>query len=359
MKIALLAPFEESVPPEKYGGTELVIYNLAQILVDEGHQVYLLATGDSKTKAKLIPIFPKAIRKDPLAKDMKIRDAFKYIGISRVMEELALLKPDIIHNHMYPEFLALLASFKTPLVTTIHAQMTPEMADTLKLFLEAHLVAISESAKKLSGLDIPVIHNGIDTEFFIPGNAVRDYLLFVGRMSKAKNEKGNFLDPKGVVNAIKIAQKTGDRLKIVGNVEDSAFFETLIKPHLSDKIEFVGDVSSEQLLTREQMRELFQGAKAFLFPINWEEPFGLVMAEAMACGTPVVAFNRGSVSEIVIDTKNGFVVEVSEGVDGFINKLSKLSQISSEECRKDAVTRFSKSRMADDYEKLYNEVIIR
>ena len=203
---------------------------------------------------------------------------------------------DIIHNHMYPEFLALLASFKTPLVTTIHAQMTPEMADTLKLFLEAHLVAISESAKKLSGLDIPVIHNGIDTEFFIPGNAVRDYLLFVGRMSKAKNEKGNFLDPKGVVNAIKIAQKTGDRLKIVGNVEDSAFFETLIKPHLSDKIEFVGDVSSEQLLTREQMRELFQGAKAFLFPINWEEPFGLVMAEAMAFGTPGGAFQRGGVS---------------------------------------------------------------
>src|SRR3989344_5273873 len=114
MKIALLAPFEESVPPEKYGGTELVIYNLAQILVDEGHQVYLLATGDSKTKAKLIPIFPKAIRKDPLAKDMKIRDAFKYIGISRVMEELALLKPDIIHNHIGWRFIPFTRHFKSP-----------------------------------------------------------------------------------------------------------------------------------------------------------------------------------------------------------------------------------------------------
>ncbi len=174
-------------------------------------------------------------------------------------------------------------------------------------------------------------------------------------MSKAKDDKGNFLDPKGVTNAIAAAQKSGERLKIVGNVEDTTFFDELVKPYLNDKIEFVGAVSSEQTLTREQIVKLFQGAKAFLFPINWEEPFGLVMAEAMSCGTPVIAFNRGSVSEIVVDGKNGFIVSPEDGIDGLVSKINKLSSITSEECRRDAVARFSKKRMADDYEALYKK----
>lgn len=356
MRIAILAPLKRAITPDVTASRPRVIFDLVSELVKRGHKVTIFGTGDSNVPgAQIVPVIPKALNLLPASENPFYQHTAYLTKMIRMVGD----EFDIIHNHMYPEFLALLATFKTPLVTTVHAQMTPEMAETLKLFPGAHLVAISQSAKKLSGLDIPVIHNGIDTDFFIPGSTGKNYLLFVGRMSKAKDEKGNFIDPKGVSNAIKIAQKSGERLKIVGNVEDPAFFESLIKPHLSDKIEFVGDVSAEQILTREQMRGLFQGAKAFLFPINWEEPFGLVMAEALACGTPVLAFNRGSVSEIVIDNKNGFVIEPGAGVYGFITKLSKLSQISSDICRTDAITRFSKSRMADDYENLYQKIIER
>lgn len=345
MRIAMLAPLKRGITPDVTASRPRVIFDLVSELVKRGHQITIFGTGDSNVPgARIVPIIPKALNfLEPPENPFYQHTAYLTHMIAKVGNDF-----DIIHNHMYPEFLALLRSFKIPLVTTVHAQMTQEMAETLKMFPKAHLVAISEAAKKASGREMTVIHNGIDTEFFVPKENPREYLLFVGRMKS--------LDPKGVLHAIAIAQKTGEKLKIVGNVEEPEFYETKIKPYLNGKIEFVGEVSSEQMLTREHMRDLFRSAKAFLFPINWEEPFGLVMAEALACGTPVLAFNRGSVSEIVRNIKNGFVIEASQGVDGFISKLSQLSSISSEVCRNDAVERFSKSRMADDYEKLYSQL---
>lgn len=357
LRVAILAPLKRSITPDVTASRPRVIFDLASELIKLGHKITIFGTGDSNIPgAEIVPIIPKGLSFLPVAENPFYQHtAYLTLMIKTVLDRQNDF--DVIHNHMYPEFLALLASFKTPVVSTVHAQMTDELKNVLKHFTSTHLVAISESAKRLSGMDMPVIHNGIDTDFFLPAEASakagRDYLLFVGRMSKAKDKDGNFLDPKGARSAIAIAQKSGEKLKIVGNVEDPSFYETLIKPHLNEKIEFVGEVSPEQTLTREQMRELFQGAKAFINPINWEEPFGLVMAEALSCGTPVIAFNRGSVSELIIDSKNGFVVETGEGVDGFIAKLSKLSLISGEVCRTDAVTRFSKARMADDYERLY------
>lgn len=211
-------------------------------------------------------------------------------------------------------------------------------------------------AKRMSGRDMDVVHNSIDTEFFVPQEGEKSYLLAVGRMSKAKDEQGRFLDPKGIGNAIAVAEKSGLPLKIVGNVEDPAFFETIVKPHLTDSIQFIGDISSEQTLSRQDMRGLFGGAKAFINAINWEEPFGLVMAEALSCGTPVVAFGRGAVSEIV--TKDvGFVVDPNAGVDAMVDALKQIDTIKRSTCREYAVANFSIKRMVDEYEKVYEKAL--
>jgi glycosyltransferase involved in cell wall biosynthesis len=236
--------------------------------------------------------------------------------------------------------------------------MVPETIAAFKSFPQAHLVAISHMSQRASGIDMPVVHNSVDTNLFVPDAAApKDYLLCVGRMSKARDVQGNFMDPKGIGNAIAVAQKSGLHLKIVGNVEDPAFFETIVKPHLSDSIEFVGEVSAEQKLTRQEMATLFAGALAFINPINWEEPFGLVMAEALASGTPVVAFGRGAVSEIVENGKVGFVVDPAKGIDGLVEAVGKIAQIDRKVCRDHAVAHFSTERMVGEYEKVYEKVI--
>ncbi len=416
LRIAILPSLKRPITPTTTSSRPRVIFDLVSELVKRGHKVTILGTGDSVVAgASVVPVVPTSLNSLPPAENPFYQHtAYLTLVIKAALDRQGEF--DLIHNHMYPEFLPLLATRQVPsgglsadrrvlprrkghdsdlssprvlpgafpqehpqgdpflgaplppspardipILTTVHAQMTREMAAALGAFPGSHLAAISARAKDLSGIGtMHVVHNGIDTDFFVPDESrPREYLLFVGRMSRGRDEKGNFLDPKGVTNAIKVAQATGEKLKIVGNVEDPAFFETLIKPHVSDKIEFVGKVSAEQLLTREDMRSLFQGAKAFLFPINWEEPFGLVMAEALSCGVPVVAFGRGSVSEIVRDGLTGFVVDPGEGVDGLESKIVHIPQINIKECRNDAVARFSKTRMTDDYERLYLDILHR
>lgn len=397
-RIALLAPIKRAITPAVTASRPRVVFDLATGLVARGHTVTVFGTGDSTIPgAQIVPIVPRALTAMPPAENPFYQHTEYLVQmITKAAEKSGEF--DIVHNHMYPEYLALLASssFQVPLVTTVHSQMTPDMVATLQAFKHAHLLAISESAKRASGLPLPVVYNGIDTYRFVTANVEKTYLLFVGRMSSAKDEQGNFMDPKGVTHAIALAKHVNMPLHIVGNVEDPAFYETLIKPHLSDTISFVGPVTSEQALTREQVIEQYQGAIALINPINWEEPFGLVMAEAMACGVPVVAFNRGSVSELIVDGKTGFVIKPDQidsrnprmdkpkilgidtqglessdgqaqdsgnlhikkiGIDGLMEAVKRIGEIDPAVCRSHAVDHFSTDAMVSQYEKVYEGLV--
>lgn len=355
LHVAMLAPIKRPLLPDTTVSRLRVIVDLVSGLLKKGHKVTIFATNDSVFPgAEIIGIAPKGLNfMPPPENEFYQHTSYLTLMIADMVKRQGSF--DIIHNHMYPEYLPLLAlsSLKTPLLTTVHSQMVSETASVLRAFPQAQLVAISQMAKRLSGREMHVVHNSVDVDLFTPSQGAKDYLLCVGRMSKAKDAQGNYLDPKGIGTAIKVAQMTGERLKIVGNVEDPKFFETLVKPHLNDNIEFIGKVASEQTLTRVQMVELFKGAKAFINAINWEEPFGLVMAEALACGTPVVAFDRGAVSEIVVDKKQGFVINPVLGVEGLVSAVKNISTINRQDCRDHAVKHFSTARMVDEYEALY------
>lgn len=357
LKIAILAPLKRVITPDTTVSRNRVIVDLVSELVKRGHKITIFGTeGSHLSGVEFVSICKPLTELPPAENEFYQHTSYLALELAQVLESQGEF--DIIHNHMYPEYLALTVPFKTPMVTTVHSQMIPLTVSVLKKFPQAHLVAISHMAKSAAGIEtMDVVHNSVDTEFFQPNDKPKTYLLAVGRMSKAKDDKGNFLDPKGIGNAIAIAEKSGMPLKIVGNVEDTAFFDEIVKPHLSSTIEFIGKVSPEQTLSRQDMHELFAGALAFINPINWEEPFGLVMAEALSCGTPVVAFNRGAVAEIVEDGKTGFVVDPAQGIDGFISSLKQIGSINRTTCREHAARSFSKSRMVDDYEKVYQKIL--
>jgi glycosyltransferase involved in cell wall biosynthesis len=268
---------------------------------------------------------------------------------------------DIVHNHTYPEFINLLISknIKTPIVSTIHAQYFPEYDDVLSLFPNTYLISISKAHQSLFKKTkfFKVVYNGVDTNLYSFQEKKDDYLLWLGRLSKAKNPDGTFIDPKGIKWAIKLAQETASKLILGGNVEDIEFYNKDVKPYLNDKIKWVGKVSSELSLSKPEVAKLMQGAKAFLMTINWYEPFGLVMVEAMSCGTPVIGFDRGSVSEILIDGKTGFVVPLEKGVEGLKEALTKISTIKPQDCRNHVLKNFSTETMVDNYEKTYLEIL--
>lgn len=360
LKIAILAPLKRPITPETTVSRNRVIVDLVEGLVKRGHDVTIFGTGDSYIPGVIcIPVCPKALTILPPAEN-EFYQHTSYLTIQIAQAVNQQYKFDVIHNHMYPEYLGLLAPLAVPMVTTVHAQMTPLTAQTLRMFPDANLVAISCTAKKAAGIDsMDVVKNSVDTEFFVPNDTPKTYLLAVGRMSKAKEQDGTFLDPKGIGNAIAVAEKSGMPLKIVGNCEDRMFFDQIVKPHLNENIQFIGEVSSEQTLSREAMRDLFAGAKAFINPINWEEPFGLVMAEALSCGTPVVAFDRGAVPEIVEDGRVGFVVDRTKGVDGIVAALKRIDTIDRIACREYAAIHFSIKRMVDEYEQIYQKIVLK
>ena len=359
LHIAILAPLKRAITVDTTVSRNRVIVDLVGGLVGRGHKVTIFGTeGSALPGVTVIPICKPLTELPPAENDFYQHTSYLALELAEVLKKQE--ECDFIHNHMYPEYLALTVPFATPLVTTVHSQMIPLTAEVLCRFPASHLVAISQMAAKASGRDMDVVHNSVDTEFFLPSEALAKsggYLLAVGRMSKAKDKEGKFLDPKGIGNAIAIAQKSGMRLKIAGNCEDPNFFETIVKPHISDTIQFVGEVSVEQTLSRQQMRDLFAGAKALVNPINWEEPFGLVMAEALSCGTPVVAFARGAVSEIVADKKVGFVVDPAAGIDGIVDSLKQIDTIDRSTCRDHAVANFSTKHMVDGYERVYQKYI--
>lgn len=374
LRIALLAPLKRPINPQTTVSRNRIVADLALGLAQKGHSVTIFGTSDSNLPGvKVVGVVEKGLIELPPTENPFYTDT-AYITHA-VMKALALQDNfDVIHNHMYPEFMPLIAQklFTAPIVTTVHSQATKELAMALSDTKgKSQLISISENAKKALNLQTIVIYNGINANLYIPSKTPRrDYLLFIGRMSKAK-ANGKFLDPKGVGNALEVAKALGENLKIVANVEDKKFYDEIVASNLSEKIQFVGDVSSEQTLSREEIVNLHQNAKAFLFPINWEEPFGLVMAEAMACGTPVIAYNRGSVSELVRDGVTGFIIEPEnlqneskfaikgKGINGMIEAVKRIGEIDRKTCREHVLQNFSVEKMVDNYEKLYYETYKR
>jgi len=345
MKIALLAPFEESVPPYKYGGTELIVSHLAESFVAYGHQVYLLATGDSKTQANLVPIFPRAIRQEQFADNLEIRNSLKYIGISRVVEQLFKIKPDIIHNHIGWRFLPFARFFSAPVVTTLHGPLDIFYQQFFYgQFAEMPYVSISNAQREpfLKLNYAATVYNGINLKDFTFNQNSDNYLAFLGRTSPEK----------GLKEAIQIAKKAGIKLKIAAKIDavDLNYFNKEIKPLIDNKqIEYIGEIGAEE-------RDNFLGkATALLAPIQWREPFGLFFVEAMACGTPVIATKMGSVPEVVKNGETGFVVE--NQVDNFVEAIKKIKLIDRKNCRQHVEKNFTVEKMAKNYLKVYKRVL--
>ncbi len=361
MKILIVSTLKRRIGPDIFASRSRMIYQLATGLSNKGHEVSLLGTADSVVPGvTVIPVTEKGWVDLPPVENEFQREVATLILQARKIRELQD-SFDVIHNHTYPDFFPGIidGDLKIPMVTTLHALYDYYMEDVLAGAKYSYHIALSEGYRRLYKKVTfdAVVYNGIDTNAFAYQGKKSDYLLWLGRLPKAKSADGTFMDPKGIRWAIKLAQKTGYKLKLYGVVEDKQFYETDVKPHLNDNIQWVGAVSSEQSLAFEEVIKLMQHAKAFLMTINQQEPFGLVMAEALSSGTPVIAFDRGSVKEIVIDGKTGFTVDPADGLEGLVNAVKKLETIKPADCRERAVTHFSIDAMIHNHEKLYKELI--
>ncbi|PPS42834.1 glycosyltransferase family 4 protein [Chroococcidiopsis sp. TS-821] len=340
MRIAQVAPLWERVPPPAYGGIELVVGLLTDELVRRGHEVTLFASGDSITLAKLESVHPQALRLDTTVKEY---DVYAMLQLSKVYERASEF--DIIHSHMGHAALPYANLVKTPTVHTLHGVFTP---DNEKLFMHARhqpFVSISNAQRepKLNLNYIATVYNGIDLNNyeFYPRSQDPPYLAFLGRLSP---EKGPHI-------AIEIAKRSGWRLKMAGKIDvvDRDYFEREIKPHIDGKqIEYLGEANHAQKC------ELMGGAVATLFPITWREPFGLVMIESMATGTPVIAMELGSTPEIIVRGQTGFLCRT---IDECIAAIDKAPQLNRFVCREHVVKNFSVQRMTDGYEAVYQQIL--
>lgn len=348
MRIALLAPPYLSVPPLAYGGTEKIISLLSDGLVDAGYDVTLFASGDSQTRAKLVSVFPKALGNSGLTKDDAILPLIHDLSCYKKASEF-----DIIHNHA--QYLAMfMADFASiPVVHTIHGSYYPgeipdEKRKVLEVFKHHRFVSISNNQRGgMPDLNfVDTVYNGIDTNEYTYVEKPRgDYLLWVGRI----------VAKKGPLTAIEVAQKLNMPLVIAAAIDpvDRPYFEKEVKPHIDKKlITFVGE------LTQDTLNHLYGNAVATLFPITWHEPFGLVMIESLICGTPVVAYNMGSVAEVIEEGKTGFVVDVAAGVEGLVHAISKVGSIQRGDCRASVISRFSKETMVKGYIEVYKQITV-
>ena len=360
MKILIISLLKRKITSKQTASRPRVIYELTKGLLKQGHQITILGTGDSHVPgANIIPIIPKDWVSMPAAENPFYAQTADLVRLVKKIEQIAK-DFDIIHNHTYPEFVNLIAAerIKTPMITTLHAQATPEFDAVLSLFPKTYLVSISQAHRRLfkKAHISQVIYNGVDTSLYAFDDQKQDYLLWLGRLGRAKDKQGRFFDAKGARWAIKLAQETRQKLIMAGNVEDPKFFKNDVKPHLNDKIRWIGGVSPEYTLTKQKVARLMQKARCFLMTVNWYEPFGLVMAEAQSCGTPVIGFNKGSVRELVVDGKTGFVVEYRQGTKGLKTALSKIDLIKPQDCRDHVVENFSIEKMVKNYERAYLNV---
>ena len=342
MKIAQVAPLMESVPPRLYGGTERIVSYLTEELVWMGHEVTLFASADSITSARLVGCVPTALRLDA-----SFHDPIPYhlLMLDRVRD--AAEDFDIIHFHIDQFHFPLFKPMANRTVTTLHGRQ--DIADLKPLYLGFHtmpLVSISDAQRGpvAKANFVATIHHGIPFDLYTPTFAPRGgYVAFLGRISPEKRPD----------RAIRIAQTLGIPLKIAAKVDraDEAYFREQIEPMLQmPGIEFIGEIN-------ERAKAKFLGdASALLFPVDWPEPFGLVMIEAMACGTPVLAFRCGSISEIIDNGVTGQIVSTEEEA---IRKLPHLLSLDRRAVRRRFEQRFSAARMAKDYVQLYRSLIKR
>jgi glycosyltransferase involved in cell wall biosynthesis len=347
MRIVEIAPWEEPVPPAKYGGTELVVYNVTEGLVEKGHEVYLLASGESKTSAKLVPIMEKSLRKMYDEKDIDAwRNYWKFAKLAYILEVINNLKPDIVHNNLNWRMILFSKFLPCPMMSTIHGPLSAlNERQTYGMFPHANYVSISDNQRKaMPELNwVKTVYNGIDVNAFEFGSDERDYFAFLGRTSPEK----------GLKEICQTIKKTKHKLVIAAKVDsvDIPYFENEIKPHIDgDQIKFIGEVDHAGKV------ELLKKAKGLLLWLNWEEPFGLVVTEAMACGAPVIVNPRGSMRELVEDGKTGFLVNTLEEM---AQKLDQIDSIDHLYCRNHVIQHFSKEKMVSDYIDLAKELIAK
>jgi glycosyltransferase involved in cell wall biosynthesis len=340
MRIAQVAPLGESVPPRKYGGTERIVSYLTEALVAQGHDVTLYAAGGSRSAAKLCVSYPRPLRELPGHPDVEL--IYRHV-MSGVRAESH--RYDIIHFHTgwfeFPHF----TQADAPCLTTLHGRLNyPEMMQRLRAHSSFPLVSISESQR----LPVPelnwltTIYHGIPDPGLAPQGG-GDYLVFLGRISPEKRPD----------LAIEIAQRAGLPVKLAAKVDqvDQEYFDTVIRPLLAlPGVDFLGELDDAE------KNRLLVGAKALIFPIDWPEPFGLAMIEAIACGTPVVAYRRGSVPEVLDDGVTGYIVE---DVAGAVDALGRLDRLDRGAIRTTFLRRFSIARMVQDYTAVYDQLIER
>ncbi len=338
MRIAQVAPLFEAVPPRRYGGTERVVHWLTEELVAMGHDVTLFASGDSITSARLVPARPRAARFVPNFEE----NGAPYMRLLELVRRQAH-EFDVLHFHIDFWPLSMFSRQSTPFLTTLHGRMDRDwVRDIYDLFPEAPLVSISD-AQRLPARDLGwagTVHHGMPADLLAPLPARQDYLAFLGRISPEK----------GIESAIHIAAAAGLKLRVAAKVgaEDADYHARVVAPLLRDeRVEFIGEISDAE------KPAFLSGAKALLFPIDWPEPFGLVMIEAMACGCPVIAFRRGSVPEVVEDGLTGFIVD---DVAGAVAALGQLHRIDRAQVRRRFEERWTARRMADDYLSIYRRL---
>jgi glycosyltransferase involved in cell wall biosynthesis len=341
MRIAQVAPLTEAVPPKLYGGTERVVHWLTEELVGLGHDVTLFASGDSITSAKLEPTWPRALRLDGSVRDP---NALHMVMLERVRQRCDNEEFDLLHFHLdyYP--FSLFTRQPTPFVTTLHGRLDlPEHQPVFDTFPAAPVVSISDSQRR----PVPqanwlgTIHHGLPADLLTPRAVTPGYLAVLGRIAPEK----------GVDRAIKIALRAEVPLKIAAKVDaaDQDYFDEVIRPMLDHPlIDYLGEIGDSDKST------FLSGAIGLLLPIDWPEPFGLVMIEAMACGTPVIAYNRGSVPEIVDHGLSGFIVEDETGAVAAVRRLGELDRRA---VRGQFEARFTARRMALDYLVAYRRLI--
>ena len=339
MRIAQIAPLTEAIPPKLYGGTERVISWLTEELVALGHEVALFASGDSQTSANLQTCWPKALRLDGSVRDP---NALHMAMLEQVRQRAHDF--DLLHFHLDYYSFSLFSRQQTPFITTLHGRLDlPEHQVVFATFPSIPVISISDAQRRpVPGAGwIRTIHHGLPARLLMPQPVRPAYFAFLGRISPEK----------AVDRAVCIAKRSGVPLKIAAKVDavDRDYFESEIRKLLTPPdVEFVGEISDRE------KSSFLSGAIALLAPIAWPEPFGLVLIEAMACGTPVIAFNRGSVPEIVEDGLTGFVVENDEGA---VAAASRLSRLSRRAVRQRFEERFTARRMAREYLAVYRRLI--
>lgn len=350
LRIGQISPLHLPVPPKKYGGTEKIIYWLCEGLSKKGHKVTLFAANDSKVSCNLCPIIEKSLWVSKI-KEFNPYYAYEMAIIAKKTKELKL---DILHDHLGPWSLSLYGQTDVPILHTLHVPFKNKDRIWAYQKLNSKLVSISFAQRKPApDLNyVTNIYNGIDIENYPFEEKPKNYFVWVGELSSRK----------GIFEVIKIAEMTKIKLVLAGRIppprqpKDYAFFNKYIVHKLNKKnIIYVGEKTPNTL------KKIYKNAIAFLYPLQWEEPFGLTMIESMACGTPVIAFKRGSIPEVIKDKKTGFIIKPFKrgetNYEDFIKAIDNIGEISRKECRKWVEENFTVRRMVNEYEKLYYKII--